>query len=57
MDINDTSIKPIFGRPLLEPNEERVLAMLRGEPDLAVDGLEPSLLSRLLNLFRRKDES
>lgn len=56
MDINDTSIKSAFGRPLLEPNEERVLAMIRSEPDLAVDGLEPSLLSKLLNLFRRKDD-
>lgn len=51
MDFDDTLTEADFVRPILEPNEERLLALLRSEPDLAVDGLEHSLVSRLLNLF------
>lgn len=54
MDFDDTLTEADFARPILEPNEERMLAMLRSEPDLAVPGLEHSLVSRLLSLFGGK---
>jgi hypothetical protein len=54
MEFDDTLTEADFRRPLLEPSEERLLAMLRNEPDLAVDGLEHSLVSRLLTLFGGK---
>jgi len=54
MDFDDTQTEADFPRPLLQPSEERMLAMLRNEPDLTVDGLEHSLVSRLINLFGGK---
>lgn len=40
-----------FRRPLLEPNEERLVREMRAEPDLDVDGLSGSLIGRLLSLL------
>jgi len=54
MEFDDTLTEADFVRPILEPGEERLLAMLRSEADLSVDGLEHSLLSRLLSLFGGK---
>lgn len=54
MEFDDTLTEADFVRPILEPGEERLLAMLRSEADLAVDGLEHSLLWRLLGLFGAK---
>jgi len=54
MEFDDTLTEADFVRPLLEPGEERLLTMLRSETDLAVDGLEHSLLSRLLSLLGGK---
>lgn len=54
MEFDDTLTEADFVRPVLEPREERLLAALRSEPDLAVDGLEHSLVSRLLGLFGGK---
>jgi len=51
MEFKESQGGPGFVRPILEPNEEAVLAALRNEADLEVDGLEPSLLSRLLSFF------
>jgi len=51
MRFDDTMTEADFVRPILEPNEESLLMLQRSEPDLAVDGLEHSLLSRLLSLF------
>lgn len=54
MDFDDTLTERDFDRPILEPSEERLLAALRPEPDLAVDGLEHSVVSRLLALLGGK---
>ena len=54
MEFDDTLTEADFVRPILEPGEERLLATLRSEADLAVDGLEHSRLWRLLGLFGAK---
>jgi hypothetical protein len=53
MDFDDTMTETDFVRPLLDANEERFVMSLR-EPDLTVDGLEASLVSRLLTLLQGK---
>ncbi len=53
MDFDDTMTEADFRRPLLDATEERYLSGLQAEPDLAVDGLESSWLSRLIGLFTR----
>ncbi len=40
-----------FTRPLLDAAEERLAREVRGETDLAVEGLRDSLLSRFVGLF------
>lgn len=55
MELDDTMTEADFKRPVLEPHEERLLASLLHEPDLSVDGLRASLVSRLLSLLGRKD--
>ena len=40
-----------FKRPLLDAAEERLAREARGDVDLAVEGLNDSLLSRLIRLF------
>jgi hypothetical protein len=40
-----------FKRPLLDAAEERLAREVRGESDLAVEGLRHSLLSRFVGLF------
>jgi len=53
MTFEDTVTEADFKRPILDPGEERVLAALREETDLAVDGLKASLVSRLVALLQR----
>ncbi len=57
MDFDDTMTEADFRRPLLDASEERYLSAMQAEPDLAVDGLEASLLSRLIGLFQRRGGS
>lgn len=40
-----------FKQPILDTNEERLAREIRGDADFSVDGLDRSLLSRLLTLF------
>jgi hypothetical protein len=40
-----------FTQPLLEPTEERYVRELHPEPDLAVEGLAHSVLSRVASLL------
>lgn len=40
-----------FKRPLLDAAEERLAREVRGDSDLAVEGLADSLLSRLVRFF------
>jgi hypothetical protein len=40
-----------FKRPLLDAAEDRLVREARGDVDLAVEGLNDSLLSRLVRLF------
>jgi hypothetical protein len=54
MNFEDTMTEIDFKRPLLDPTEERFIASLQPEPDLAVDGLDASWMSRLLSLFQGK---
>lgn len=54
MDFDDTMTEADFQRPLLDATEERYVAAAVPEPDLAVDGLETSLMSRLFGLFLGK---
>lgn len=53
MNFETTMTEADFTRPLLEAKEEHLAAQLRPQPDLTVDGLGNSLLSRLLMLFSR----
>lgn len=53
MQFDDTMTEADFRRPSLDQDEERAFASSRREPDLAVDGLEASFMSRLLGLFMR----
>jgi hypothetical protein len=51
MDFDDTMTEADFVRPLLDAAEERFVTAGR-EPDLAVDGLEATLVSKLLTLLQ-----
>jgi hypothetical protein len=53
MDFDDTMTEADFIRPLLDANEERFVNAGR-EPDLLVDGLEATFVSRLLTLLQRR---
>lgn len=50
MNFDDTMTEVDF-RPVLEPKEEQMLSSLLHDDDMTVDGLEASLLSRLVGLF------
>jgi hypothetical protein len=52
MEFEDTMTETDFRRPLLEGGEESYVTA--NEPDLAVDGLKTSLMSRLFGLFQGK---
>lgn len=54
MNFDETMTEMDFKRPLLEPNEERFAASIHPEPDLSVDGLAASFMSRLIGLFQGK---
>lgn len=54
MNFDDTMTEMDFKRPLLDANEERFAATTYPEPDLSVDGLRASIMSRLLGLFQGK---
>ena len=51
VNFESTMTEADFKKPLLEADEERLARELRGDGDLAVDGLTGSLLGRLLNLI------
>ncbi|HEY8519749.1 MAG TPA: hypothetical protein VIN61_06695 [Gammaproteobacteria bacterium] len=53
MNFETTITEADFKRPLLETGEEQLVGQLQREPDLDVDGLRGSLLTRLLLLFMR----
>jgi len=55
MSFDDTMTEADFKRPILDPTEERLLAVLQREPDLDVHGLRPSLLTKLVLLFDRRE--
>ena len=50
IDFQATMTEADFKRPLLDPAEERLAKEARGDGDLAVDGLDDSLFSRLVRL-------
>ncbi len=54
MNFETTMTEADFQRPLLEANEAELARKARPEPDLSVDGLQNSLLARLLALFIRE---
>ena len=49
-DFRSTMTEADFKRPLLDATEERLAREARGDVDLAVEGLNDSLLSRLIRL-------
>lgn len=51
IDFRATLTEADFKRPLLDAAEERLVREVRGDVDLAVEGLADSLLSRLVRLF------
>jgi hypothetical protein len=51
IDFRATLTEADFKRPLLDAAEERLVREVRGDVDLAVEGLRDSLLSRLVRLF------
>lgn len=51
IDFRATLTEADFKRPLLDAAEERLVREVRGDVDLAVEGLTDSLLSRLVRLF------
>jgi hypothetical protein len=53
IDFQSTMTEADFKRPLLDAAEERLAREVRGEVDLAVEGLTDSLLSRLYRLVAR----
>lgn len=55
MSFDDTMTEADFKRPILDPSEERLLAALNREPDLDVQGLRASLLTKLVLLFDRRE--
>lgn len=50
-NFQSTMTEADFKRPLLDAAEERLAREVRGDVDLAVEGLNDSLLSRLVRLF------
>jgi len=50
-NFQSTMTEADFERPLLDAAEERLARELRGDADLAVEGLADSLLSRLVRFF------
>jgi hypothetical protein len=50
IDFKSTMTEADFKRPLLDAAEERLARDARGDVDLAVEGLNDSLLSRLIRL-------
>jgi hypothetical protein len=53
VNFESTMTEADFKRPLLDAAEERLVRELGGgEADLSVDGLDRSLLGKLLRLFR-----
>ena len=50
IDFKATMTDADFKRPLLDAAEERLAREARGDVDLAVEGLNDSLLSRLIRL-------
>ncbi|HEY5567535.1 MAG TPA: hypothetical protein VIM81_09865 [Gammaproteobacteria bacterium] len=56
MTLDDTHTDLEFQRGFKEANQEWMGQAARREPDLAVDGLHSSLMSRLLSLFGVKDD-
>lgn len=55
MAFDDTMTEAEFSRPILDSHEEQLLAASRRESNLEVLGLEPSLVSRLLSLFDKRE--
>ena len=51
IDFEDTTPTAEFKRPLLDAAEDRLAREMRGEADLAVEGLRDSVLSRFMGLF------
>jgi hypothetical protein len=51
IDFRATLTEADFKRPLLDAAEELLVRQARGDVDLAVEGLNHSLLSRLVGLF------
>jgi len=51
MTYDDTYTDHEFEKSLAEANAELFASVKRGEPDLKVDGLDGSIMSRLLALF------
>jgi hypothetical protein len=51
IDFTATMTEAEFKRPLLDAAEDRLAREARGGVDLAVEGLNDSLLSRLMRLF------
>jgi hypothetical protein len=51
IDFQATFTEADFKRPLLDVAEDRLVREARGEVDLDVEGLNDSLLSRLVRLF------
>jgi len=56
MTLDDTHTDLEFQRGFKEANQDWMGQAARREPDLAVDGLHSSLMSRLLSLFGVKDD-
>jgi hypothetical protein len=55
MTLDDTRTDLEFQRSFKEANQDWMGQVARREPDLTVDGLHSTLLSRLLSLFGIKD--
>jgi hypothetical protein len=51
VDFKSTMTEADFKRPLLDAAEDRLAREVRGDADLAVEGLNDSLLSRLIRLI------
>ncbi len=51
VSFESTMTEADFKRPLLDAAEDRLAREARGDADFSVDGLDQSLLSRLLGLF------
>ena len=51
IEFRSTMTEADFKRPLLDAAEDRLVREVRGDVDLAVEGLTDSLLSRLVRLL------